>query len=358
MTQDLSKGVRLVTGDHVSAEPAGVVPEGFIRSGPFTAIPDMLRQEGVDPEAVLAASGLDVSALSHSENVIPFSAAQRLIALAAAKTGRPDFGLHAGQRVGITAIGVLGMAMQNCCSLGEALALFAAHFRRHDGAGALIWRPQRPVAMIGYRLPKADAPGNAQALDFALAIGVQIMKSICGPRWRPIEVLMARLRPHDPGPYRALFGDAIRFDAPETIMIFDASWLDHPLAEARPELRDLLLDYLAAPRLDAIQATSDEVRRVLRLEAAQRAPSLSDVALALNIHPRTLARRLARAGTTFKSLASEIRHETALQRLEQTSMTIAEIASLLGYADVGGFSRAFKSRAGMPPKAWRTRRIG
>lgn len=358
MTQDFSKDVRPITGRHVSAESAGDLPEGFIRAGPFTAIPDMLRLEGVDPEAVLAASGLDNSALSRSENVIPFSAAQRLIAIAAARTGRPDFGLRAGQRAGISAIGVRGMAMQNCCSLGEALSLFAAHFRRHDGAGALIWRPQRPAAMIGYRLPKADAPGNAQAVDFAFAVGVQIMKSICGPRWRPIQVQLARPRPHDPGPYWALVGDAIHFGAPETVLIFDASWLDHPLAEARPELRDLLLGYLAAPRLDAVQATSDEVRRVLRIKAPQGSPSLSDVALALNIHPRTLARRLACAGTTFKSLASEIRHELALQRLEQTSMTIVEIAFLLGYADVGGFSRAFKSRAGMPPKAWRARRIG
>jgi AraC-like DNA-binding protein len=347
-----------MTANPVSAESAGVVPEGFIRSGPFTTIPDMLRLEGVDPEVVLAASGLDNSALSRSENVIPFSAAQRLIAIAAAKTGRPDFGLHAGQRAGIAAIGVLGMAMQNCCSLGEALSLFFSHYRRHDGAGALIWRLERPVATIGYSVPRNDLPGSAQALDFALAIGAQILRSICGPRWRPIEVQMARPRPHHLGPYQALFGAEIRFDAPETILLFDASWLDHPLAEARPELRDMLLGYLAAPKLDAIQATSDEVRRVLRMKAPQGSPPLGDVALALNIHPRTLARRLASAGTTFKSLASEVRHETALQLLEQTSMTVAEIASLLGYADAGGFSRAFKSRAGMPPKAWRARRIG
>jgi AraC-like DNA-binding protein len=347
-----------MTANPVSAESAGVLPQGFIRSGPFTAIPDILRLEGVDPAAVLAASGLDNSALSRSENVIPFAAAQRLLAIAAARTGRPDFGLHAGQRAGISAIGVLGMAMQNCSSLGEAMTLFLSHYRGHDGAGALIWRLERPVAMIGYSVPRNDLPGSAQALDFAVAIGAQILRSICGPRWWPIEVQMARPRPHDPGPYRALVGDAIRFDAPETILIFDACWLDYPLAEARPELRDLLLGYLDAPRLDAIQATSDEVRRVLRIKAPRGSPSLSDVALALNIHPKTLARRLSRRGTTFKSLANEIRHETALQQLEQTSMTIAEIASMLGYADAGGFSRAFKSRAGMPPKAWRVRRNG
>ncbi len=358
MTQEFSRDIGPGTGHQVSAEPAGVVPEGFIRSGPFTAIPDMLRLEGVDPAAVLAASGLDHAALSRSENVIPVSAALRLLAIGAARTGRPDFGLHAGQRVGMAAIGVLGMAMRNCCNLGEALALFSSHYRRHDGEGTLIFRQERPVATIGYSLPASDAPGSAQAFDFALAIGAQILMSIGGPRWRPNEVRMARPRPRDPDPYRALFGDAIHFDAPETILIFDASWLDHPLAEARPELRDMLLGYLAALKPDPTRAASDDVRRHFRANAQGGLPSLNDVALALNIHPKTLARRLASAGTTFKALGNEARHERALQLLEQSSTTVADIAAMLGYADVGGFSRAFKSRAGMPPKAWRARRIG
>jgi AraC-like DNA-binding protein len=357
MTQDFSEGGAAMRVRPVSAEPAGVVPEGFIRCGPFTSIPDMLRLEGIDAEAVLAASGLDNSTLSRSENVIPFSAARRLLALAAAKTGRPDFGLRAGQRIGMAAIGVLGMAMQNCCSLSEALSLFTSHYRRHDGAGVLTCRLERPVATMSYSIPRSDLPGSAQAVDFALAIGAQTLKSLCGPRWRPIEARMARPQPQDPGPYRALVGDAVRFDAPETALIFDADWLDYPLAEGRPELRDILLRYLSASRLDSTQATRDDVRRQLCVNASHVATSLNEVALAMNIHPRTLARRLASTGTTFKALASEIRHERALQLLEQTSMTVADIAALLGYADVGSFSRAFKSRAGMPPKAWRARRI-
>lgn len=358
MTQDYSSDIGPPPDSPVSTASASVVPEGFIRSSAFTAIPDMLLLEGVDPKVVLAASGLDHAALSRSENVIPFAAAQRLLAIAATRTGRLDFGLRAGQRVGMAAIGVLGMAMQNCCSLGEALSLFSSHFRRQDGGGILIWRQEKPIAMIGYGVPGGGLPGLEQALDFALAIGAQILRSICGPRWRPIEVFMARPRPHDLEPYRALFGDAIHFEAPETVLIFDAAWLDQPLAEARPELRDMLLAYLAAPRLDSTQSTSDEVRRHFHAMAPRVAASLNDVAAAMNIHPKKLARRLAGEGTTFKTLASEVRHERALQMLEQTTMTVAEIASTLGYADVGGFSRAFKSRAGMPPKAWRARRLG
>ena len=345
-------------GPAASSEPAGALPKGYIRAGPFAAIPDMLRLEGVDPEAVLAASGLDKSALSRSENVIPYPAAQRLLAIAAAKTGLAEFGLQAGQRVGIGAIGVLGMAMQNCCNLGEALSLFSSHYQRHDGAGALVWLPERPVATISYSVRGSDLAGSAQSLDFALAIGLQIMKSICGPQWRPIDVQTPRPPPPDPARYRALAGVPVRFRAADLAISFDASWLDRPLAEARPALRDMLLGYFAAPGSEAVREATDQVRRVLRVNPSRHAASLIDVALALNVHPRTLARRLKKEGATFKSVANEIRHETALQFLEQTAMPIAVVAMMLGYADVASFSRAFKSRTGMPPKARRTRRSG
>jgi AraC-like DNA-binding protein len=84
--------------------------------------------------------------------------------------------------------------------------------------------------------------------------------------------------------------------------------------------------------------------------------SLAGVANALGLHPRALHRRLAEAGATFKELVNEIRHETARQLLEQTSMPLGRIATLLGYADASSFTRSFRARAGMPPAAWRSRR--
>ncbi len=317
----------------------------------------MLRLDGVNPEDVLAASGLDASALARSENVIPFAGAERLLAICAEKTGRPDFGLGAGQRVGLAALGVLGMAMQNAVDLREALSLLAIHFRWNNAGAAMSWRVEGPVATIVYRLPEPEAPGTGEFLDFTVAVSVQMMKSLCDPQWRPIEVQMARRQPLDASPYREMIGAPIRFGAAETAMSFNASWLERPRSEARPEVRDMLIGFLAPARLPQNQATADEVRRILRAKVSQGDVSVDDVATALDLHPRTLARRLAQAGTTFRALVNEIRHETAVQLLEQTSMPVQGIASHLGYADVGSFSRAFKSRAGMPPNAWRALRI-
>ena len=95
---------------------------------------------------------------------------------------------------------------------------------------------------------------------------------------------------------------------------------------------------------------------MLRQRVTRGDTSLSGVAAALGVTPHALSRRLTETGCTFQELVSEIRHETARQLLEQTSMPVGRIAELLGYTDQASFTRAFRDRAGMPPNAWRVRR--
>jgi AraC-like DNA-binding protein len=157
-------------------------------------------------------------------------------------------------------------------------------------------------------------------------------------------------------PFQALVHAPLRFDAEVTALTFDPAWLDQRLSNAQPELRSVLLEFMIGPRAIAGSVLSDEVRQVLRTRITQGDASIACVASALGLHPRTLNRRLAASGATFKALVNEIRHETARQLLEQTTMPLSQIASLLGYAKAGSFTRSFRARAGMPPYAWRARR--
>lgn len=333
-----------------------MVCPGTIRAGPIVVVPDLLRGFGVDPAPVVEAAGLAPAMLEDTETAVPFVAVGRLLALCAERTGCAHFGLLTGQRAGLSALGVLGLVMQNSVDVRTALQTLASLFDHHDGGGVLVLRAEPGRASIGYRVPDPAIAGAGQIMDCALAVGVQIMRSLCGEEWRPVDALVAHPRPADPSPLQTLVGAPLRFDAEETGLNFDPSWLDHRLSHAQPAVREMLLAFMTGRPAEASTIHCDDVRRVLRTRITHGDATLAGVANALGLHPRTLNRRLAASGTTFKKLANEIRHETARQLLEQTTMPLDRIASLLGYTAASSFTRSFRSRAGMPPAAWRARR--
>ena len=78
-------------------------------------------------------------------------------------------------------------------------------------------------------------------------------------------------------------------------------------------------------------------------------PSQAEVARALALSPRTLARRLEEAGTSFTGLVDETRRALAEQYLQRTDYSVAEVAYLVGFAEASSFNRAFRRWTGGPP---------
>jgi AraC-like DNA-binding protein len=71
--------------------------------------------------------------------------------------------------------------------------------------------------------------------------------------------------------------------------------------------------------------------------------------------PRTLQRRLARAGISFEALCDETRKQAAQSYLADATLTIAEVSYLLGYSEPTAFHRAFKRWYRTTPQAFRAR---
>ena len=70
-------------------------------------------------------------------------------------------------------------------------------------------------------------------------------------------------------------------------------------------------------------------------------PMQQSVAETLHMSTRTLQRRLREAGTNYKSLIEEIKHELARDYLRNPQLTIQMISDLLDYAEPAVFSRSF-----------------
>lgn len=95
------------------------------------------------------------------------------------------------------------------------------------------------------------------------------------------------------------------------------------------------------------------VRHVLRRRLGEEDTSIRHVANDLGMSARSLHRQLGDAGTGSAELLGDTRRERALFNLENSPLSMAEIAFLLGFDTPSSFFRAFARWTGQTPGAFR-----
>lgn len=117
--------------------------------------------------------------------------------------------------------------------------------------------------------------------------------------------------------------DRVRPNGPAAA--FDAAWPEDDLPHAAASL---------AARVDELLGETDHGGDIER------------IAHALGIAPRTLSRRLARAGLSFQTLLENWRKRHGKELLDRGDVPMAEVARRLGYRSVSNFSRSARRWAG------------
>lgn len=97
----------------------------------------------------------------------------------------------------------------------------------------------------------------------------------------------------------------------------------------------------------------EKVRNTLREALPAGNPTIAEVALRMGTSQRNLQRKLADAGTSFSKILEETRIEIATRYLTATSLSLQEIAFLLGYNEPSSFFRAFRKLTGKTPLIYR-----
>jgi AraC-like DNA-binding protein len=324
-----------------------------MRAGPLMHVPVLLKAMGADPAPVMRAAGLTPDALTHPEGIVPLRKAVRLMIAAAAETGRPHFGLLAGQHASLEQYGLVGLRMMNAPSVGTAWRGLVLTLQLNDRANVPALTVRDRVAVLSFTPYREDGEGIEHIMDFTLATACSAMRTLCGAAWAPTEVHFAHRRPADVRPYRQCFKAPVLFGASRTALLFPASLLDRRVIGAsairRRAIEQAVGDVLRGQDL----ALPDLVRRALFARMTQDDVSIDGVAGLLGLHKRTLNRRLADDGTSFANLLAEVRFQVARQLLAGTDLPFVDIAAALTYTDASAFSRAFRVWSGMPPSTWR-----
>lgn len=155
--------------------------------------------------------------------------------------------------------------------------------------------------------------------------------------------------------YRKYFPGTINFNQPVMQLCVPASWMQLPLKAGNNYIYSLCENKIAdiLSSLNTQSTLSNRVRHILLSSNFNNVPGINLIAKSFHMAERTLHLRLSREGTSYRVILNEVRNELAQRYLKESSLTVQEIAFLLGYEHTQNFYRAFLKNNRITPSQFR-----
>ena len=187
-----------------------------------------------------------------------------------------------------------------------------------------------------------------QVEQYALGTLTHVARNYLGPKWRPRRIAIAST------PSRA--GNLTIARACEELVV-GASYaaIEVPIARLH-EGPSSLPNSLQAPGHQSRPFPLDVLgilTQMLRWYFPDYPMTLDEVSAILQIHPRTLNRRIEKQQISFRDVRNQILIERAKLKLTETDRPLSKISTYLGYANQSAFSRAFTKAVGVSPLKYR-----
>ncbi|MFT7772159.1 AraC family transcriptional regulator [Roseateles sp.] len=315
----------------------------------------LAEDRGLSTERLCRGLGLSPQDLAMPDVLVSHQQTRALILRAQRMLDEPALGLAVGARERPVSWGLAGLAMLTCETLGEAV-----HYglERQTQSGSLL---EHHLIADGARMHLTATPRvfdleiEAFLVEEAFAGSVAVVRAMVGPSFRPAQVDLAYPNEGHHRLYERFFRCPVRFQADEHRLTIESKWLHVRLPGhdritsdlVRQQLNRLL--HVPIGQDDLIESVANRLRYGLH-----EPPSQQQMASQVNVSERTLRRRLAERETSFRALRDDTRLLRARDLLAHTTMTIAEVAQALGYADARSFRRAFKRWTGQLPTVLRS----
>lgn len=312
------------------------------------------QARGVRTEDLLERAGLTMEFLEDLDARIPGPTVLALWNALRERTADPLLQLAAPATLPFGAYRIIDYLVAASGTVGEGIDRFARFFGLIADAVAPCIEPDRE----GYCLTLRRADGGAVPavyVDYVFAALVTRMRM----RIRPgLEVRALELMQSPPlvtTRHAEVFGAPVRFAAPADRLCFSRQEWEAPTETADAALARMLEEHacILDQRIPhAASGFSADVQRAVT-GVIPEGVSAANVARVLHVSVRTLQRKLVADGTTFREIADTARARLAQGYLADRSVSIAEVAFLLGFSDQTSFHRAFRRWTGESPGRWR-----
>ena len=253
-------------------------------------------------------------------------------------------------------VGFLALSSPSARAALEALRDFLP--TRIPFVGVALTEDDRELCSAQRLFLHVDEPRRRQMHESYAMVVQLLLEAVVGDAIDGLRFEFAHGEPQDFAPYREFLHGPCAFNCPQTAVYLPLTQAQRGNARgdtsAYALARETCERLLSEVSAQAVQ-TSSTSARVRRLLLTLPAGSLNEEQAAryLFVSRRTLCRRLASEGNSFRGIRERVWADLALQHLADPRLSVDSIATMLGYADSAAFRKACRRWFGMPPSALR-----
>jgi len=324
-----------------------------------------MHELGYNADDILKKFLLSKESLSSPDARVSIAKFMRLGHACICKSNTPWFGLLMGKVTSPNQLGFAGLIAdssnnieQACHNLITYEVLNKYNIRGQSRFNEPLVGDKQVSTLRGIMQFYSIAPYNDYnyfVVDSIIAGWYQIITSLCERNDAIEKVCFEFPAPKYEKKYQEYFNCQVLFSQSNNYLVIKEKALSWPCKNSCSSTNTLLKRY-ADDELNKFQLGlnfQEKVSRAIGPLLNGTTPTLERVAEQLNIPPWTVRRKLIDDGSSYQQTLNITRKELAISYICNTSLTLGEIAYLLGFGSPTAFQRAFKRWTGVAPGQFR-----
>lgn len=333
------------------------VVQSNVRTVPYSHVAIVTHFAGaagiaVDP--LLERAGLVRDLFEAIDARAPADRYTELLLSIAAHRDDPSFWLELGRHYTFPAIGDVGLLLQSCQSPRDALPRLCRYYEIVSCGTALNFQIDGDASVHLDKSYAAHPLESRIKSEFMAGSFRRNSALLVGDDTPFLRFEFDYPEPAGVQAYHTVLGKEVSFGHSRCRFIVPEGHVDRPYTLANATMRSAL-----TKRCDDTLGrvgTSPPLHQRVRNAVANTPgldPTLAQVAATLGIGTRTLSRQLSQDGVRFDVIRREVQYRRARDLLGATTMTISEIAPMVGFDNASNFTRAFVRWSGATPTEFR-----
>lgn len=326
----------------------------------FVDIIDILSESysPAEIEYLFESLSFRIADIKNKSRNLTFNDYLNLLAQIQQKCQLPGLGLKLGIVKSVKNFGIYGYALMSSTTFEQFTSvseqIFDAIYNLLDISHKIVG----DMLEISY-LPKKLISHDIYIIlmEQAIACGISLMHTQLpeGVNWSDCVINCDYQAPAHARHYHRYFPGEINFNMPVTQLCVPARWMQLSLRTGNNYIYSLCANKIddILSNLNTQNTLSNRVRHILLTSNFNHLPTINQVAGNFHMAERTLRLRLAQENTSYRAILNEVRNELAHRYLNESSLSIQQIAFSLGYEHAQNFYRAFLKANAVTPEQFR-----